>query len=224
MGSHTSRKYNVQHGRRDISKEKVAENVVFTNVVGLYDGRWLRFDTLDTAKKVMPLDQHHLIFTDYADLQARFPGSTQELWALGRRFGSKNGEELWASLQLQAYDPQSRYQEMIDTQKQTGKRILARVKRYRKKLDYLLVFDSKEDAHVQRYSRLPPQACAILDILDGAAYDRPGRVFGEEEIFTLMETNHEALHTRQNPRRIWQYYKGTLISYGFLRFSKGERK
>ena len=35
MGSNTSAKYNVQHGKGALNKQAVAESVVFTHVIGL---------------------------------------------------------------------------------------------------------------------------------------------------------------------------------------------
>ena len=222
MGSNTSAKYNVQHGKGALNKQAIAESVVFTHVVGCWDGKWLRFDNLAIAKQVMPLDQHHLIYIDYADLQARFPGGTKALWELGRKFGSKDGKQLWASLLMQAYDPQARYDEIIETQQHVKKTRgrPAGTKRYRRKLSYLFVYDEHNDAHIQGYAKLPPQACAVLDVLTSAMYDRSSRVFTEGELQELLETRKEMLHTKQSSWRIWQYYRGTLINKGFIRFAK----
>ena len=158
----------------------------------------------------------------YADLQARFPGGTHKLHELGRRFGSKSGKELWASLLLQSYDPQARYDDIIETQQHVKKTRgrPAGTKRYRRKLSYLFVYDEHNDAHIQGYARLPPQACAVLDVLTSAMYDRSSRVFTEGELQELLETKKEMLHTKQSSWRIWQYYRGTLISKGFIRFAK----
>lgn len=214
-------KYDKQKGKGSLTTERVAESLIFVHVVGCYDGKWLRFDNLAIAKQVMPIEQHHLIYIDYTDLQARFPGGTKKLWELGRKFSSKTGIELWSSLLLQAYNPLNRYEEQLGAMKENKERgINERVKRYKRKLSYLFVYDENNDAHVQTYAKIPPQACFLLDVMTAGFMDRGRRVFTEGELMELLETHRAMLHTKQSSWRIFQYYRGTLISRGFLRFAK----
>ena len=223
---HYSSKYNqvpTRHGTME--NRKMQENLILRHVAGCWSGKWLRFDSVAIAKQVMPLDQHHLIFTDFQDLQARFPGGTRALWELGRRFDAKNGEELWASLMIQAYDPAARYAEILEVKaaKARGENV-GKIKRYKRRINYHFVYDEGKAEHTDVYARLTPQACALVDILTAATYSRSSRIFGEGELKELIETNKHLLYTKQDPWRIRQYYRGTLINKGLLRFARDNHK
>lgn len=199
----------------------VVNVAVFTNVVGYHKGAWLSFDNRDTAIKVMDISDHHNIFTDVMDMQARFPGGIRKYEQLARTLGAKSGDELWAKILLNSYNPQRKYDEHIDTMTQKKSKP---IRRYKKKVAYLLVFDPNIQEHFDRYARQPPQACALLDIMFESSKVSGTRVFPEGQLYELLENEKAKLNTRQTSARIWQYYRGTLISYGFIRYAKPEDK
>lgn len=67
-------------------------------------------------------------------------------------------------------------------------------------------------ALIAKYDDLPKQAKTILDLLNGASRDN----FTEASIQLLLTENQEALRTRQDPMKIFQYYRTRLIEEGHL--------
>lgn len=185
-------------------------------VVACWNGHWLRFDNFQIAKQTIPPSEHHLIFTSPAELTTKL--GIKKVQALGRQFACKSTLELWGKLQLKAFDPTEKYAEIIAT---PPTRSGPRVKRYKRKLAYRVVFSQDSEAHMNIYGRLPPQACALLDILVEAMQAKDEPVFTEGELQALIEQKKELLNTKQDPWRIFQYYRGKLISVGFLRFHRG---
>jgi hypothetical protein len=198
-----------------------ADIAVHTHVVAYVHDKWLRFDTLELARQVVPPREHHRIYLTPDDLG--FKLGAKRTMELGRQFACKSTAELWAKLQMQAYDPLAKYEEMAANERAARKVRGPRPKRYKKKVCYRFVFDPECEGHAAVYNRLPPQACALIDLLHDLTKlpERPeGRshIFTEEELQGYITLRREQLYTRQDPWRIFQYYRGKLISGGFLRF------
>lgn len=64
-----------------------------------------------------------------------------------------------------------------------------------------------------------PQVHAVMHIL--SAHLKPGDVVDEADIVRMMEANREVLETKQEAKRIWDYYKGNsnegLMAHGNIR-------
>jgi hypothetical protein len=202
------------------TKAKYADNIQFTHVIAFVFGKWLRFDTFEIAKRVVPPEEHHRIYTDPSMMAAKL--GAKKMVEIGREFGCKSTPELWAKLHLRAYDPAVKYEELHEAER-IQKRVT--VKRYKKKIAYKMKFDPTNDGHMTIYSRLPPQACALLDIVykitqspEQQAKGELANVFTEVELQGLINLMKDDLKTRQDPWRIFQYYRGRLINVGFLRF------
>lgn len=199
----------------------LGEAAVLTNVVAYVHDKWLRFDTMELARQVVPPREHHRIYTTPEELA--FKLGARKMQELGRTFGCKSTPELWAKLQLQAYDPLAKYEEMQARETDGRKTRGPRPKRYKKKLCYRFQFDPSCEGHLNIYNRLPPQACALIDLLLDLTKieDRPPErrnIFDEEELQGFIYLRREVLQTKQDPWRIFQYYRGKLITGGFLRF------
>lgn len=196
------------------------EVAIFRNVVANWNGKWLRFDTLETARQIIPACEHYKIYVDVNDF-------TKKLGVRGLRevndiFKCKSTKELWMKLQLNAYDPKIKYEEImaLESKSRINPKGVVRVKRYKRKLAYRFVFDPNNPACMDVYGRMAPQACALVDILHKGLLDRKEPVYTEEELQGLLEMFKGDLHTKQDSWRIFQYYRGTLIAKGFLRFHR----
>lgn len=213
-------------GRPETASPEQFEKAAYTHVVALYMGKWLRFDTKHLALQVVPPEDHHRIYSTPDELA--FKLGAKRMMELGRAFGCKSTPELWAKLQLQAYDPLVKYDELIALERE-GRRVRGpRPKRYKKKITYRFNFDPGNEAHMRIYMRLPPQACAVIDLLEElkGLPDRPtdrANIFTEEELQGFFALRQDALHTKQDPWRIFQYYRAKLITSGFLRYHHDKR-
>jgi hypothetical protein len=193
----------------------------YRHVVADYNGRWLRFDTLELARAVVPPQEHHRIYSTPDELA--FKLGARRLVELGKTFGCKSTPELWAKMQLQAYDPLVKYEELAEKEHASRKTRGPRPKRYKKKIAYRFQFDPDNDGHQLAYGRMPPQACALVDLIHDLTKlpERPvgkENIFKEEELQGYINLRRDQLHTKQDPWRIFQYYRGKLIVSGFLRF------
>ncbi|HMV57026.1 MAG TPA: hypothetical protein PKD38_07445 [Nitrospira sp.] len=198
-----------------------AEVAVHRHVVAYVHDKWLRFDTLELARQVVPPREHHRIYLTPDELA--FKLGAARLMELGRQFACKSTAELWAKLQMQAYDPLVKYEEMVAAENVARKTRGPRPKRYKKKVAYRFCFDPTCEGHANVYQRLPPQACALVDLLHELTKmpERPEdkrNIFTEEELQGYVMLRRDMLYTKQDPWRIFQYYRGKLISGGFLRF------
>lgn len=199
----------------------VGEVVHYRHVVANHENKWLRFDTLELARQVVPPQAHHKIYSTPDELA--FKLGARKVMELGRTFGCKSTPELWAKLQLQAYDPLIKYEEIAAKEGADRKTRGPRPKRYKKKIAYRFQFDPDNQGHQNAYGRMPPQACAIVDLLHELTQieTRPAdrrNIFTEEEMQGFINLRKDVLHTKQDPWRIFQYYRGKLITSGFLRF------
>jgi hypothetical protein len=194
--------------------------VVSRNVIGCYNDNWLRFDNMEIAKQVMPISQHHRIFVDSIDLQRKL--GVRRTMELGRKFAVKSLQELWSKLLLNAYDPQLKYDDIVQLETKRRSARAPKVKRYKRKLAYTFHFDDKSQNHINVYARLTPQACALVDLIAEWVTTRDTKAFTEAELEGLLTLRKDVLRTRQDPWRIFQYYRGKLIGAGFLRYAKGD--
>jgi hypothetical protein len=194
------------------------ESVRVTHVIACYMDKWLRFDSMDLARKVVPPKEHHRIYADMDEMSRKL--GVKRLMELGRKFGCKTTAELWAKLHMTAYDPAVRYEELHEAEVEQRRTRGTRPKRYIRKISYRINFDPNEEGCMNIYGRLPPQACALLDILYEAIEANGSNVFTEAQMRGIVELRRDELHTKQDPWRIFQYYRGKLITCGFLRFAK----
>ncbi|HYD35927.1 MAG TPA: hypothetical protein VD999_07755 [Vitreimonas sp.] len=139
-------------------------------------------------------------------------------------FGLDTMEELWDHLWNVSHDPYNTVQRF---QEQDANPSLQPVKkRNRRKLAYKFFFDDTDERQMAIYYGLPPQARAIIDIVDNESKrilaDNPGKavIFEEVELMELIEREKDQLDTRQSSWRIFQYYRGKLIQYSFLRYAR----
>lgn len=196
------------------------EIAIFRNVIANWGDKWLRFDTMEMAKQVVPLNEHYKIYVDVNDMQKKL--GIRGLRALNEVFRAKSGKELWGILQMQAYDPKVKYEDIIkaEAKDRHNTRGTTKVKRYKRKIAYRFVFDPDNEGCMSVYGRLPPQGCALVDIMQKATLTREQPIWTEEELQGLFERCKDDLHTKQNSWRIFQYYRGKLIGSGFLRFHR----
>lgn len=73
--------------------------------------------------------------------------------------------------------------------------------------------DAERGTRTEARRSLCPQARACLEIFEAAGVDE----VPESRMRGLIEENQDRLKTRQDPWRIWQYYRPTLIRERFLR-------
>ena len=197
------------------------EVALYRHVVAFHEGKWLRFDTLEIARSVVPPQAHHKIYSTPDELA--FKLGAKRLMELGRTFGCKSTPELWAKLQLQAYDPFVKYEELAEQERQGRATRGPRPKRYKKKITYRFQYDPDNIGHQNAYARFPPQACAIIDLLyeleriETRPQDKRN-IFTEDELHGFIILRKDVLCTKQDPWRIFQYYRSKLIVAGFLRF------
>ena len=190
------------------------------NVVADWDGKWICFPHMTLAKQIVPINQHYRIYTD--PIQMREKLGIRKMVVLGKKYGCTSDMDLWIKLQMNAFDPAKRYEDLakIEQTKRAAGEHGSKITRYKRKIDYRFLFDPTSDAHMAIYGRLSPQACAILDIMYAGLKNKTDRVYREDELRGLIELQKDLLHTRQDSWRIFQYYRGTLIGRGYLRFHR----
>ena len=186
-------------------------------IVHAPNGEWLKFDTLLDAKVIMLPEHHVRIFTGLEDFENR--ATSYQKQDLIQAFETQSIPEIWNRLQLHARNPMRKQEAMAAADasaKGNGKRVRRpRVLKYRFNLDA-----RNSQTAVDTYYRLPPQARAIIDLIEELVKPLNEPVIMELELKQFIEKNREKLDTRQDPWRIFQYYRGRLIASGFLRFTR----
>lgn len=82
---------------------------------------------------------------------------------------------------------------------------------------YLLRYHDGPDL-IELYDRLPPQAKVVLDILNEESVEK----FSEAGISHLLAKKSERLRTKQDPAKIFAFYRKRLIDEGHLELVEEE--
>ena len=223
------RKANIDRGVPHGPEKQEHKDVLVRNVLTCINGKWSRFDNLLKAKTILLPEHYSHIYITPDDLKARCAASYY--LSVVAPFNLSLATDIWDHLWNTAYDPYKTVEHYNQLDNNPG---FKPVKiRNRRKLSYRLVFDRNLEQTMKYYYGLPPQARTVIDILEEA-----GRVslemmaqqgiditdkhvsFEEEEIGNILMASQELLFTRQPPFRIFQYYRGKLIQYNFLRYAK----
>lgn len=181
------------------------------------NGRWMCFDTLLQAKTIILPDHHLNIYQSDVDYAARCPESDKRL--LREKFKVESDQAAFTCLQEQAYNPYRAHGYEIEKELQIGNKYNG-VKRAKRRLLYKFNVPVKSEMLKQAIVHLPPQAQVIVDIIEIACCTRSEPSFSEEELQKIVEEHAFMLHTKQDPWRVFQYYRGKLISAGVMRLSR----
>lgn len=181
------------------------------------NGRWMTFDTLLQAKTIILPDHHLNIYQSSVDFVARCPETDKR--SLREKFKVETDEEVYELLQDRAYNPYRAHGYEIEKELQIGNQYNA-VKRARRRLLYKFNVPVKTEMLKQAIVHLPPQAQVIVDIIEIACSTRSEPTFSEDELQGIVEKHGFMLHTKQDPWRIFQYYRGKLIASGVMRLSR----
>lgn len=181
------------------------------------NGRWMCFDTLLQAKTIILPDHHLNIYQSDVDFVARCPEADKR--QLREKFRVDTDTAAYACLQEQAYNPYRAHGYEIEKELQIGNKYNG-VKRAKRRLLYKFNVPVKSEMLKQAIVHLPPQAQVIVDIIEIACSTRSEPSFSEEELQQVVEQHAFMLHTKQDPWRIFQYYRGKLISAGVMRLSR----
>jgi hypothetical protein len=180
------------------------------------NGEWLKFDTLFEAKILLMPEHQKNIFRNLEDFQKRV--SSHAMSELMGRFETQSASTIWEKLLIAAKNPYRKNQAVLEADtlyKQLGKRV-----RRPRVLKYQFNLNAKDQRTVDAYYRLPPQAQAVVDLIEAYVHNFNKPVVLETELKEYFEKNGEKLQTKQDPWRIFQYYRGRLIANGFLRFAR----
>ena len=75
-------------------------------------------------------------------------------------------------------------------------------------------FAKLDKRDLERMNRLAPQGKVVANILNP---DNIEKRMTEQEVYNAMEAGLERLKTKQHFWRIFQYYRSSLINYGYFR-------
>jgi len=221
MGKYAPKLYKDRINRSVALEKQEHKDVVIRHVLTCVGGKWSKYENLLKAKTILLPEHHNMIYVNAEDLQ-RCP--KQYYSSVMKDFGLDTMEELWDHLWNVSHDPYNTVQRF---QEQDANPSLQPVKkRNRRKLAYKFFFDDTDERQMAIYYGLPPQARAIIDIVDNESKrilaDNPGKavIFEEVELMELIEREKDQLDTRQSSWRIFQYYRGKLIQYSFLRYAR----
>jgi hypothetical protein len=180
------------------------------------NGEWLLFDTLLEAKTILLAAYHKNIFHSIKDFEQRLsPGAKSQL---ADRFGTTSMNTLWEQLQLTARNPIRRH-EAVAAADSHAKTYGRRVRRPRV-LKYRFDLPKGDQAKIDVFYRMPPQARSIIELVEEYCKEFTEPVILETELKAYIEKHADKLYTKQDPWRIFQYYRGKLIAAGFLRFAR----
>jgi hypothetical protein len=65
---------------------------------------------------------------------------------------------------------------------------------------------------IEAYDKLPRQAKVVLDLLNDAGRES----FTEASIEVILVENAELLKTKQDPRKIWDFYRSRFLEEGHV--------
>lgn len=179
-------------------------------VVNFPSGKWAKFASLGRAKAAVLPDFHDQIYVSAEDIAARndinkiravIEGLTKKL-APQFKSVKEAADALWKRILETADD------RMADGLKK-GKRAEAQ-----RNPNAYIVLETRED--VINAKKLPRQAKACMRIL--SRYK--DKNFSEETARKLIEESATELQTKQDPWRIFQYYRARLMSEGLLKMGE----
>jgi hypothetical protein len=207
----------------DARMKQEHKDVIVRNVLTCVQGVWSKYENLLRAKTILLPENQDMIYVNTAELEARCP--KQYYTSIMRDFGLETMNELWDHLMATANDPYATVQNYRDTASDDRFKPLKKL-RTRRALSYRMVFDKDNQQMLSNYFGLPPQAREIIDIVMEESTrileNNPGKavIYTEEELQVLLEAQKDRLQTKQASWRIFQYYRGKMIQYGFLRYAK----
>ena len=181
------------------------------------NGRWMTFDTLLQAKTILSPDHHLSIYQNKEDFDTRCPQYDKE--ALRTKLECKN-EELFHFLRETAYNPYRAHGYEIDRELNIDGRVHNGVKRVKRNIVYKFAVPVKTDIMKRSIVKLPPQAQIVVQIIEMACTLRSAPEFKEDELKDFIVKNGFMLNTKQDPWRIFQYYRSNLINISFMRLSR----
>ena len=178
------------------------------------NGEWLRFDTLLEAKTILMPQHQERIFRSYEDFEKRLSQGAKS--QLMERFQTQSTRLLWEALQKHAKNPLRKHAQLLASEiNPSGRRV-----RRPRVLKYEFNLDARSQKNVDAFYRLPPQAQALVEIIEEYVNKFTVKTVLETELKTYIMEHREKLNTQQDPWRIFQYYRGKLIASGFLRFAR----
>lgn len=206
----------------DGPKNMLQREATVRRVIACAHGTWSKFENLLKARTIFLPENHHMIYSDPADLIRRCP--SKYLVPFKKDFGLETPEEIFEHIWNTAKDPYKTVEDFREGEA-AGVKFKQPKTRTKRKLSYRIVFDRENERQAALYWALCPQARSLIDIIDEEALrlqDDDGKhvVFTEQELYELIHREAERLETRQSPWRIFQYYRGKLIQYNFLRYAK----
>jgi hypothetical protein len=180
------------------------------------NGRWMSFDTLVQAKTILLPDRHEHIYVDAHDYAARAPAGDRA--AISKQFDLFDDLACFDKLRQLAYNPYRAHGyevfKDLDTNHSTNP-----LKRAPRKIIYKFLVPPSEKLK-QQVAKLAPQAQVLCDIIEIISSGRTASEFTEIELKPLVMQHGHMLCTKQDPWRIFQYYRGKLISIGFMRLTR----
>lgn len=181
------------------------------------NGRWMTFDTLLQAKVILSPEYHLSIFQNKEDFDVRCPQSDKA--ALCAKFDCKD-DQLFHFLRETAYNPYRAHGYEIERELNIDGRVHNGVKRVKRNIVYKFAVPVKTDIMKRSIVKLPPQAQIIVQIIEMACTLRSAPEFKEDELKEFVVKNGFMLNTKQDPWRIFQYYRSNLINISFMRLSR----
>lgn len=197
------------------------QDVLTRNVISCIAGKFAKYENMLKAKTILLPENQHCIYLNAEDLFQRCPSPQYQ--HIMNDFGLDTAQELWDHIWNTAIDPYKTVERYEAASMDGLKPVKMRAKR---KLAYKFVFDNSNEKVIACYYGLAPQARAIIDIIDRESKrileNNPGKaaIFEETELKDLIELHKSELQTKQDSWRIFQYYRGKLIQYSFLRYSR----
>lgn len=198
------------------------KDVLMRNVLSCMNGKWTKYENMLKAKTILLPENHHNIYINPEHMKEACP--YEDYSHFMRSFGLETMQEVWEHIWNIAQDPYNtvrRYEEL-----DANPNFKPLKKRSKRQLAYKFVFDPNNESMMSNYWGLPPQARTIIDIFEDRTKaileTNPGKavIFQETEMQQIMEEEKERLETKQTSWRIFQYYRGKLIQYNFLRYSR----
>lgn len=203
-------------------KKQEHKDVIIRNVIACVNGKWTKYENRLKAKTILLPENHDCIYINPEDLGKRCP--KEDYGHLMRSFGLETFEEIWEHIWNTSHDPYNTVRRYEELDSNPNFKPL-KTPRKARKLAYRFVYDDNNESMHNNFWSLPPQAREIILIFlergKALAADDPGKqvIFQEHEMKDILEEEKERLQTRQSSWRIFQYYRGKLIQYNFLRYA-----
>lgn len=201
-----------------------------TVVALMPNGDTSRFPNIYIAKAMLLKKYHEYIFTSADDIYSKL--SDHKMDALIETLCTqhklvqepRSGREKAVYL----YQLMHTYADKIFEEGKKGKIILVKRKETAEEIDdgpmelksYWLLYEPGVDPMMDAaFIKLAPQARAVLSVL--LEHQKlHGEIMSEPTVYKYIMRDKIHLKTKQNPWRIFKYYRSTLVSQNFMRMTK----